>query len=117
MTDDSQLYWQQMWSQVEIQPQPVPVYRLYHDDQGNPLFYSMDPLPGKYIEITREEFVKSSGHVKVVDNKLVDLSKYDIKKLAPHQNVGTVCCLESVAIVVDQDENGTRWGLKVYELN
>jgi hypothetical protein len=45
-------------------PEPAPVfYRLYHDDEGKPLFYSMADVPGTYIDIDRDTFVKNSMHV------------------------------------------------------
>jgi len=49
---------------------PVPIYRLYYDDQGLPLFYSMQEDPGNYIEIDHETYANPPTHVRVVDGKL-----------------------------------------------
>ena len=46
-------------------------FRLYHDDAGYPLCYSMEDLPGNYIDITAEQYAESSGQVIVKNGKLV----------------------------------------------
>jgi hypothetical protein len=95
-------------------PDPVPVaYRLYHDDQGLPLFYSMDTVPGTYIEITQEQYNANSMWVRVVDGKLVERRWQTSAKLAPGET-GTPCHPQDVSIVF---ETGIPWSLKTYEEN
>jgi hypothetical protein len=56
-------------------PEIKPVfYRLYYDDDGLPLFYSQEDLPGKCINITPEQFVLQNMSVQVVDKKLTYLT-------------------------------------------
>jgi hypothetical protein len=53
-------------------PEIKPVfYRLYYDINGLPLFYSQEDLPGKYIDITPEQFALQNMAVRVVDEKLI----------------------------------------------
>lgn len=107
---------EELWSLVS-QTEPAPVtYRLYHDDQGYLLFYSMEDLPGLWIEITAEQFAQASSHVKVVDGKLVRLNRSLVKKLVPGLN-GVKCSDYSVALLVSESESGQHWGIKNYESN
>ena len=44
---------------LESMPQPQSVfYRLYYEGE-RPLFYSMEDLPGTYIEVTPEQYARS----------------------------------------------------------
>ena len=40
------------WNNYKWTDHPPVYYRLYYSDEGEPLFYSHDDLPGKYIDIT-----------------------------------------------------------------
>jgi len=97
-------------------PEPKPVFfRLYHDDDGHPLCYSMEDHAGKYIEITAEQYAESSGRVIVKNGKLVKQYQTTTSKLVPGLT-GTVCCPEDVTIVVDSEPN-QKWNLKTYDNN
>lgn len=102
----------------DIPPVIPPTYRLYYNDQGEPLFYSMEDQPGNYIEIDQETFARSPSHVRVKNGKLIHVSlKNTVKKLVPG-NVGTACDHRDVCIVVDDsDLPNTKWSLKSNETN
>lgn len=96
-------------------PDPKPVfYRLYHDDAGNPLFYSMADTPGTYIEIDCETFVKNSMHVKVVNSKVIEVTWKVTNKVVP-SNMGVACDPRDVAIVVNGNTPNQKWNRKTYE--
>ena len=104
---------EEFFGALEHMPMPDPVtYRLYHDDQGCPLFYSMEDLPGTYIEIDQETFAKNSTCVRVRNGKLVEVTWKTTQKIVP-SNSGTMCHEQDVAIVVKQ--NGTYWSKQTYE--
>lgn len=93
-------------------PEPVPVfYRLYHDAHGRPLFYSMEDVPGTYIEIDQAAYARSSMWVRVIDGKLVDVSWHVPQKLRPGES-GTLCHGHDVSIV-SSCEQGQYWRLGV----
>lgn len=97
-------------------PNPAPIfYRLYYDENGRPLFYSMEDLPGTYIEIDRETFARSPSKVRVVNGRLEAIRWKTSSKVTPG-NIGTPCHPEDVCIVVT-DGPAINWSCKTYESN
>lgn len=95
-------------------PEVKPIFfRLYYDDLGAPLFYSMEDLPGQYIEITAEQFAESSGQVVVKNGQLIKKSQNRSSKLVPSET-GVQCHPEHVTIVVESPD-AQRWKLKHYD--
>ena len=99
------------WDRRE--PDPV-FFRLYHDEQGLPVVYSMEDLPGMYIEIDQATYTKNSYQVRVIDGKLTHIDPTKIySKLHPGDS-GTWCHTKDVAIVVDTEPN-VKWKKVTYE--
>jgi hypothetical protein len=95
------------WKTIEW-PEIKPVfYRLYYDEAGLPLFYSQEDLPGKYIDITPEQFALQDMAVRVVDEKLIQYKTIWVTKLIPADS-GTLCHSQDVAIVV-ASQSGKYW--------
>jgi hypothetical protein len=108
---------EQFWSILHNMPEPLPVsYRLYHDDQGQPLFYSMETVPGTYIEIDQATFARSASNVRVRDGRLVEITWATTTKLVPG-NSGSPCHPDNVAVIVTEDQPHTRWSKRTYESN
>jgi hypothetical protein len=107
----------EFWKEVEKLLNPLVekklTYRLYHDDNGNLLFYSMDNLPGNYIEIDKDTFALACSKVKVKDGKLVKLHANQSYKLHPSSDGVSTHTLD-ITIVVAQ-EPSVKWNLKYYE--
>ena len=91
------------------------IYRLYHDEFGNPLFYSMEHCPDiKYVDITPEQFAVSNSHVKVIDGQIVERS-FLKPKLTPDQSQGYLCHSNNVALIQPESEFGRRWSYTDYD--
>jgi hypothetical protein len=91
-------------------------YRLYYDDLGRALFYSHDNQPGKYIDVTPEQFALGDMQVRVVDGVLKPRARPVPPKLMPGDQ-GTPCYPNDVAVVVSAEKEHQRWKLKQYEQN
>jgi hypothetical protein len=89
-------------------------YRLYYDDLGRALFYSHDNQPGKYIDVTPEQFALGDMQVCVVDGAVKPRPKPVPPKLMPGDQ-GTPCYPNDVAVVVGIQEPNQQWKLKQHE--
>lgn len=105
---------QQFWDILRDMPLPHPVsYRLYHDDLGMPLLYTMENLTGNYIEVDAETFALRSFNVRVKNNKLIKIVQTQSTKLVPGP-IGTLCHPNNVAVVMSSG-TGIQWSKKNYE--
>jgi hypothetical protein len=104
MTEDEFLeFWNNyQWTNVK----PVH-YRLYYDDAGLPLFYSHEELPGKYVDVTPEQFALQDRLIRVVDGKILRQRTSRMTKLVPAQS-GTLCHTQDVAVVI-VNQPGQYW--------
>jgi len=100
-----------IWQSQVSAPHTAPEYRLYHDDDGFPLFFSMESLPGNYIVVDQETYLNSPKQVRVVDGKLVVYTINFAKKIAP-TGYGQACDPRNVCVVVNTDQPHTKWSLK-----
>ncbi len=55
-------------------------YRLYYNENGNPLHYSMEELPGKFIYVDQNVYQCSRYDVKIINGKLKSLNEINIFK-------------------------------------
>jgi len=95
------------------EPDTSPVRRLYYDEQGKPLFYSADDLPGTYLDVDVCTFMAASMQVRVQAGKLIKLDRYwHVNKLVPDPESGACCSMQDISVVVDASEPHQRWSLK-----
>ena len=113
MNETTENFWLAL---AEPVPEPVPIFfRLYYNERGEPVSYSMDNLPGNYIEIDAETYQRSSSNVRVIDGKIVPVVyKRPVSKLTPG-TAGTACLPDNVSVVVAQDQPHIKWSLKSNE--
>jgi hypothetical protein len=100
-------------------PEPKSVtYRLYYHDDGSPKCYTMDDLPGKYIEVDRETYINHTWNVRVEDGKLriVPVTK-TVNKLGPSLEDGIACHPGDICVVIDLNQHHIKWSMTTYEVN
>lgn len=105
---------EEFWNALHSMPEPLPVfYRLYYNDAGEPVCYSMEDQPGNYIDIDAETFGLAPVNVRVVNRMLKYITVRTSQKIVPSTS-GTMCHPQSVAVVVTQ--NGIPWSKQTYGL-
>lgn len=108
----------QFWDEVEkllVNNEPKIFYRLYYDTDGNPLYYSMEDLPGNYIELDKETYALADSKVKVKNGKLYKLNLNDTVKLVPYTTSGFLCHMNDVTVITNIVNDGVFWNLKTYD--
>ena len=113
MTED------EFWSILRDVTEPTPIsYRLYHNDDGSPIIYSMEVLPDNYIEVDPSTYALAPFNVKVIDGKLTYIKPViTVKKLQPTDSTGTACDSRDVCVVVGADQTHIKWTMVNNELN
>lgn len=107
---------EEFWAILHATPEPQPiVFRLYHDEEGVPITYSMEDLPGTYIEVDAETFARSPRNGRVKNGRFVEFQQI-VSRLVP-SDTGTPCHPDNVAIVVPESEPHQRWSMKTHETN
>lgn len=106
-------FWQQVQALLDPEHKHKIFYRVYYDDSGTVLFYTMEDLPGNYLEIDQETFARSDGNLKVIKGKLVKPSVSLSQKLVPSDQ-GTACHQNNVAIIASSAQ-AKFWNLKYYD--
>jgi len=105
---------EEFWDILHAMPEPQPVfYRLYYNDAGEPVCYSMEHQLGNYIDIDAETFALAPANVRVVNGQLKYITTRTSDKLVPGAT-GTQCHPQNIAVVVTQ--NGTPWSKQTYGL-
>ena len=102
------------WKNIQWPEEKTVYYRLYYNDSGQPLFYSHEDQPGKYIDVTPEQFALRDLQVRVVNGVLTPRKRPIPPKLVPSDQ-GTACHPNDVAVVVSTQEHNQRWKLKQHE--
>lgn len=110
-------FWQ-IWNSFSW-PDPQPVsYRLYYRSDGSADFYTMEDLPGDFIEVTKEVYLAAPYHARVINGQLkIDPVRRTIQQLVPGQISGTPCDPRDVCVVVADVEAATYWDLQQHEIS
>ena len=88
-------------------------FRLYHDEQGRPVCYSMEDLPGNYIEVDSDTYRLASYNVRVIDGVLtyIDPGTHH-SKLVPSTESGMACHVYDICVIVDRSGPHQKWSMK-----
>jgi hypothetical protein len=107
---------EEFWAILLDVPPPAPIfYRAYYNSDGWVETYSMEDLPGNYIEVDQPTYV-ISPRARVVDGKLCVVKPAStVNKLVPSVT-GTPCHPQDICLVANQEPN-TKWSLKSSEIN
>lgn len=96
---------------------PVPLFRLYYNNQGHPIEYTQEDKPGNYIDVDPVTFRDGSMNVRVINGVLIPIQPVKkVKKLRPSSS-GVCCDIRDVCVVVDSAQVHTKWSLTTNETN
>ena len=102
-------FWR-VWNSFQW-PEPKPVfYRCYYLEDGTPDFYTMEDLPGSWIEVTKEVYLLSPRNARVVDGQLQIFEvKKTVTKLKPNQTQGIDCDPRDICLVIEKGIKSLKW--------
>lgn len=107
---------EEFWATLHAMPEPRPVfYRLYYNEDGTPICYTMEDLSGKYIEVDQTTYTLADYSVRVVDEKLIKIiPKRTVQKLSPNTH-GTSCDPRDVCVIIGQEHPHIKWSISRHE--
>ena len=83
-------------------------YRLYYNDDGSPLHYTMEDLPGNFIFVDQNVYQSSRYDVIIVAGKLKSLSENNIFKYVKvdlESNTTVMTDPTDITLIVDSSSN------------
>ena len=83
-------------------------HRLYYDQDGTPICYSMQELEHDYIVVTPEQFATARYDVKVIDKKIVYPSRGTIRRKLVKSDMGWLTDNEDICL----PGKSQHWDLK-----
>ena len=105
-------FWQAVTEFAHIEN--VVEHRLYYNDQGLPLYYSCEQLPGNYITVSAEVYAQGRYDCCIVNGTIKYPAVVKYAKLIPSTK-GTACYAKDVSIISPTDTDAQYWKLKNYE--
>jgi hypothetical protein len=107
-------FWQALNEFVEPVKTGV-IYRLYYDESGDPLYYSMEDLPGLYLDIDQETYSRGLSNIKVINGSIVVIKPKSVshKMMPSSKGMGIPCSRNNICIVVSEDDPHTKWEKKL----
>jgi hypothetical protein len=115
----SEITTDEFWAILHSVLDPAPIfYRLYYSDDGAPIIYSMEDIPGNYIDVDPEVYALAPFNVRVVNKKLIYVKpNTTVNKLQPSADTGTTCDPLDVCIVVVDTQPHVKWKLVNNEIS
>ncbi len=89
-------------------------YRVYYDETGKVITYTIENIPGKYLVITREQYAEARPDAMVRDGKLIKTNVVTHIWKLEKSSQGTQCSKYDISIIVDHE--GDFWEMKPYEI-
>ena len=115
--ETTQNFWR-AWNSFQW-PDPKPVsYRCYYRDDGTVDFYTMDDLPGSYVEVSKEIYIASPYNARVEKGvfRLIP-RRHSVERLVPDQSAGIRCDRRDVCVIVSDSHEGTYWDIQKNEID
>lgn len=110
MNKTTENFWE-VWSNFKW-PEPNPIFYRAYIREDSTVFFSMEDLPGEFVEIDLETYRQGDINTKVVNGKVVKITPaMYISRLHPGVESGTPCCPTDVSIVVTNTEPHVLWGI------
>jgi hypothetical protein len=106
-------FWQAVAEHDWQQPNHILEFRLYYNEHGEVLCYSMEDLPGNYISIDRQTFDQARVDILVKHGKIIKISNPISWKLAPANEENYACHAQDVTVIVPvEHEQRKFWKVK-----
>lgn len=94
-------------------------YRLYYDDHGRVITYTMEKMEGNYVVVDNQTFAEARPDVRVIDGRISTVNpNFIVCKLMPDEKEGTLAAFEDISILLDESTNvkSQLWKINTYEL-